>query len=287
MSYDAKVLADSLSPAGVRLTTIEVTFPRFILAEFNTHRMFSRNGASSRAIPVEKRIAMVQSNPFVPESFGKNQKGMRARETIADADAALARNVWMTAAAAACSQAAELSRLEVHKQLANRLLEPFCWHTAIVTATEWENFWALRSSPMAQPEIFKAATLMKAVFDASEPHPVDYGDWHLPLCPDAHDLSVDGYPLEKISAARCARVSYLTHDGKRDPDADLTLFDRLASSGHLSPLEHVATPVGWKNNEGSRVAPGWEASAFIGNFRGWQQLRKLYPHEDNFAKVSK
>jgi thymidylate synthase ThyX len=285
MGFGAKVLADSLSPAGVRLTTLEVTMPRIVLAEFNTHRMFSRSSASSRAIPVPDRIAAVRRDPFIPAAFGKNQRGMQAATTLAEGETKEALSAWTSAMDTALFYAGRLAELEVHKQLANRLLEPFSWHTVIVTATEWQNFWGLRISPLAQPEIAEPARLMKLAMDASVPKPVPYGGWHLPLVPDLEELQSFLSPEEvcKVSVARCARVSYLTHDGKRDVQADVKLFERLASNGHMSPLEHVATPLGWEGNVGSEVAPGWETSAFSGNFRGWKQLRKDYPHEADFS----
>jgi thymidylate synthase ThyX len=276
MAFSAKVLADSISPAGHRLTTLEVTLPRIVLAEFNTHRMFSRSSASSRAIPVEKRIAMVESDPFVPESFGKNQKGMQAAEVLDTTKANHARDIWLGAAQAACIHAKRLADIEVHKQLANRLLEPFCWHTIICTATEWDNFWGLRISPMAQPEIAKPAEMMAEVMRASVPKRIEIGFWHTPLVPDEEELVSAGYSsrqIAEISTARCARVSYLTHDGKRDPTADIVLYHRLVTSGHMSPLEHVATP----NTKGM----GHE---FVGNFCGWFQLRKTIPGERDFSR---
>jgi thymidylate synthase ThyX len=263
------VLADSIH--HTRLTTIEVTFPRIVLAEFNTHRVFSRNSASSRAIPVEKRIAMVEADPFIPESFGKNQKGMQASENLADEEALKARSAWMQAMGYAIGQARALAKLGVHKQLANRLIEPFCWHTVIVSSTEWENFWALRCHPDAQPETRRAAELMMEVYDQSEPKHLKEGEWHLPLLEDEARIRAEGFDVRKVSIGRCARVSYLTHDGKREPQADVELCDRLMTSGHMSPLEHVATP-----------AP---TNSFLGNFRGWIQYRKTIPDEENFAKV--
>jgi thymidylate synthase ThyX len=271
MSFEAKILADSISPVGVRLTTLEVTMPRIVLAEYNTHRVFSRSSASSRAIPVEKRIAAVRENPFIPSAFGRNQKGMQAGEALTGKAAEDAEYAWLSAARAACHWAGELSKADVHKQYANRLLEPFLWHTVICSSTEWSNFWGLRISPLAQPEIAEPARLMKAAMDASVPVALEEGRWHTPLVPDLADLEKT-YTLEeilKVSAARCARVSYLTHDGVRDVAADLALFERLVSSGHMSPLEHVATATPTKK--------------FIGNFRGWHQLRKFQTLEDDFS----
>ena len=146
MSYSAKVLADSISPDGVRLTTMEVTFPRIVLAEFNTHRMFSRNSASSRAIPVEKMIQRVLDDPFSPVWWGKNQSGMQAAEELSGEALRLARQHWLDARdfAISCVRLFQAPEISLHKQIANRLLEPFLWHTVVVTATEWENFFALR-----------------------------------------------------------------------------------------------------------------------------------------------
>lgn len=268
--YRCTVLADSVSEAGVRLTTLQIRMPRIVLAEFNTHRMFSRNSASSRAIPVEKRIAAVRSDPFVPEAFGANKRGMQAGDALDNDAQRAAFDAWMGACGLACDAAERLANIGVHKQWANRLIEPFSWHEVIVTATEWENFYALRISEHAQPEIRRAAEAMKAAMDASEPTLVGPGGWHLPLV--TNEDRVEFYPEDcaSLSAARCARVSYLTHDGKRDPAADLRLAHQLRTNGHMSPFEHPATPM--------RVA----AAGFAGNFRGWTQLRKLIPNEEVF-----
>jgi thymidylate synthase ThyX len=289
MSFAARILADSISPHGHRLTTLEVTFPRIVLAEFNTHRVFSRNSASSRAIPVAKQIARVLDDPYVPEAFGANQPGMQAAAPLTGEKHAVARQEWLRARDRAvahalrlishpelCSPEADapalraalaemLARpvderwLNVHKQLANRLLEPFMWHTLIVSATEWDNFFHLRAHPDAQPEIRRVAELMRAAVAASAPEEVAEGDWHLPLI-FAGDADLALADRVRVSVGRCARVSYLTHDGRRDPSADLALCERLLASGHLSPFEHVARP-----------EPGGE---WCGNFRGWHQFRK-------------
>lgn len=272
--YGAKVVADSVSAGGHRLVTMEVTFPRLVLAEFNTHRMFSRNSASSRAIPVRTQLARVREEPFVPESWGRNQAGMQAEREVDEATAAEAREVWLAARDRAVEQVERLLELKIHKQLANRLLEPFLWHTVIVTATDWSNFFALRDNPEAQPEIGWVAALMRQAYGSGTPATVRGGDWHLPLLqPEEFDGDFEHTEeARQVSAARCARVSYLTHDGRRDLDADLKLYRRLVESGHLSPLEHVATP----EPSGTR----------IGNFLGWRQLRKTVSGEDDFASWS-
>lgn len=298
MSYDAKILADSISPAGHRLTTFEVTFPRIVLAEFNTHRMLSRNSASSRAIPVEKRISQVEADPFVPTTFGKNQKGMQASETLDNEEGAIAANRWRLACRGAIEQASELAKLGVHKQLANRLLEPFSWHTVICTATDWENFFNLRCHPNAQPEIRTVAEMMRELYTKAVPQPVNLREWHLPLIQRDERIEFDRSDrtdewMAKISAARCARVSYLTHEGKRDTSADLELYERLTSQGHMSPLEHPARPMTeheldlfhqsnaeWRRTEWSPVVT---RTHYLGNFNGWVQLRKLIPGESVFV----
>lgn len=275
MSFACKILADSVGPTGSRLTTLEVTFPRIVLAEFNTHRMLSRNSASSRAIPVEKRIAQVESNPFMPAAFGKNRPGMQATETLDACETLDAAKEWQAAKDAALHHASRLAALGVHKQLANRLLEPFLWHTVIVSATEWSNFFALRCHPDAQPEIRTIAEMMRSAMADSSPVYLHGGIWHLPLVPDVGELlgTFSELDVAMISAGRCARVSYLTHDGKRDPVADLALAAKLRASGHMSPFEHVA----YATDEG----------AMIGNFRDWYQLRKRLPFEHDFSKASR
>jgi thymidylate synthase ThyX len=303
MAYSARILKDSLAyhqwpnriEEGARLTTMEVTFPRIVLAEFNTHRMFSRNSASSRAIPVEKMLKKVQEDPFIPIYWGKNQKGMQAEEELTEdlQDAAL--ETWLAARDHAVYRVNQLLALGIHKQITNRLLEPWLWHTVIVTSTEWDNWRGLRCNKDAQPEIRRIADMMMELLDSSTPAPVQEGDWHLPLVDDKFDLEVAGFSLTdiiKICIGRCCRVSYLTHDGKRDPQADIDLFDRLLKSGHMSPFEHAARPMTrWECREkyGRRgqfiLDEEVPQKNFAGNFRGWVQSRKLIANEDNFRLV--
>lgn len=297
--YECRVLADSVYQTsrlgvpgvGPRLTTLLVCFPRFVLAEFNTHRVFSRNSASSRAVPVDKRIAAVRARPFVPEAFGRNRPGMRATEDLLDTPAEFARDQWLAAAADACDRAEALASAGVHKQLANRVLEPYLWHEVVVTATEWSNFWNLRCHPAAQPEMRRAAEAMRAAYEASAPRVLSADEWHLPFI-DEEDVSraeadvraEEGWEEEgwrwraadrlvRISSARCARVSYLTHDGRRAPEEDLRLHGQLLEGGHMSPFEHPARPFSAAEQR-SR-----SSEEFEGNFRGWVQYRKLIPRE--------
>ena len=299
MAYAAKILRDSLSPDGVRLTTFEVTFPRIVLAEFNTHRMFSRNSASSRAIPVKTMLTKVQLDPFIPIYWGKNQKGMQAAEELDPLSQARAQRTWLRGrnAAVAAVKRLQMPDIDLHKQIANRMLEPWLWHTVIVTATEWSNFWGLRCNKDAQPEIRKIAEMMLALYEDGRPSPVAHREWHLPLVDDQVELVQAGHTITdliKICIGRCTRVSYLTHDGKRDPKADIELCERLLKSGHMSPFEHAARPL--HEAEASDIAavtlktcgfhpPMDTRHTFRGNFRGWVQARKLIRNEDDFLFV--
>ncbi len=270
MAYSARILLDSLSPAGVRLTTMEARYPRFVHSELMTHRVFSRNAASSRAIPIKRMIAAVREDPAMPIYWGKNQAGMSARAEISGAARARAESEWQRALENALESAERLSDsdIDLHKQLVNRILEPFAWITVIITATEWANFFTQRCHPDAQPEIKHIADMMLAAYRASVPQVVPIGAWHLPLIFD-DERSLDDALLCKLSVARCARVSYLTHEGTRDLEKDLELYERLMSggaNGHWSPTEHVATPLA-------------DPAATSGNLRGWEQYRKRFPEE--------
>ena len=156
----AQIIADSIAPSKVRLTTFVLTYPRFIHSEFMTHRVFSRNASSSRAIPVSKQIAMVLKNPAMPIAFGANKKGMQAGETFGFFKQFLCRIVWRLACYAAVFFATLMEKLNVHKQYANRILEPFAHITVVCTATDFANFFALRCHKDAQPEIKELAILM-------------------------------------------------------------------------------------------------------------------------------
>lgn len=269
----AKVLADSVSETGHRLTTMEVTGHRFILAEFNTHRAFSRNSASSRAIPYAKMREKALSQLAYPVKWPAEQKGMQGGEPLGEGLEAESKQVWQLAALSAVDSADQLHSIGVHKSVINRLLEPFLPHTIIVSATDWQGFWAQRCHKDAQPEIRALAEAMRQAHINSTPVESEVGEWHLPLI--QHDewadaLYRDGFDVaielfKKVSVARCARVSYLTHDGKRDIEKDIELYDRLFSHtpAHASPFEHVATPSSGHGDVASS------------NFRGWDQLRHI------------
>ena len=287
MGFAAKVLADSINEYGHRLTTLELTFPRCILAEFNTHRMISRNAASSRAIPTEKLIQRVIDDPFIPE-FRLNKKGMQAGESLGHDDAFVAEAHWLKQRDEAVCAARDLHKLDCHKQYVNRLLEPWMWCTVIASATEWNNLFNQRCHPDAEPSFQKIAWLAYDEMQKSEP--ILRTDWHMPMINEDDAGEVRAYlesdewndPVEwtrvtdelveeyaiKVSVGRCARVSYLTHDGKRDVRKDIELHDMLVKNGHWSPFEHVAIPA-------------HPADRHHGNFKGWHQYRHEYIGQEN------
>lgn len=238
---ECQVIADSIM-GGTRITSVQVKYPRFILPQLNTHRVFSRSTASSRAVPTTKLIDMVRENPVMPVHWGQNQAGMVAESKMDDARIAAAKMVWMEAADTAANIAQELAEIGVHKQVVNRILEPFMWVETIITATEWDNFFKLRIADDAQPEIQALAKAIKKAMDESVPV---QRPWHLPYLSEDElneNSFLGGYTKKaRISAARCARVSYLNHNKlKPSVDEDLKLADRLIEAGHMSPFDHQA-----------------------------------------------
>lgn len=241
----AEIIADSLHPTGAsRLTTFLLTYPRFVHAEFMTHRMFSRNASSSRAIPVKKQIQAVIDNPAIPIAFLKNKAGMQGGDPLPDESSFLAKQTWLKTRDAVVSYAYQLSDLEVHKQYANRILEPWAHITVVCTATDYANFFALRIHPMAMPEMQELAGQMYSAMEANAPVRRTLDDWHLPFVSDLERDTLNLDEQVKCSVARCARVSYLNHEGKAPSlEEDLALYDRLVGAHpiHASPAEHQAT----------------------------------------------
>lgn len=280
MQISAKVIADSVPMhktvnGGVRLTTMELTYPRFIHSEFMTHRVFSRNSASSRAIPVMKMLKQVWSDPAMPVWWGKNQAGMQAKEELKGWRLWLAQKLWVLAGWVMVCFAWAFVKIGLHKQIANRVLEPWMWMKTIVTATDWGNFFNLRVHPDAQPEMRRLAEAMLVAYNGSTPVELPPDKWHLPYVTKGEYATLAWYGpgcrddwewvLQKLSAARCARVSYLNHDGtKPDVEKDLALFEKLVAAPHASPFEHQAIPCPGKH----------------GNFNGWKQYRQFIPNEN-------
>jgi len=235
-----------------------------------THRVFSRNASSSRAIPVAKMIEQVRTNPAMPIHWGKNQSGMQAKEELRGNDLGMANHWWLVAAKEAAENARMMMHNNAHKQIVNRILEPFQHIHVVLNATGFDNFFELRIHEDAQPEIYALALTMKQEMDNTEPDLLKVGEWHLPYITGGEKtgLFYDQELLPKISAARCCRVSYLKHDGTNPSiEDDLSLFERLVGSAplHASPLEHQAKPqvLGHKIYSKS-------------NLNGWTQYRKIY-----------
>lgn len=294
----AKVVADSVAERSGRITTMELRYPRFIHSEFMTHRMFSRNASSSRAIPVKKMMEQIENMPAMPIHWGINRPGMQAHEEwtpeLAE-DGFDPQNTWETAARDMVFIAQDMQDNNIHKQVTNRLLEPFQFIKVVVTATEWDNFFALRIHKDAQPEIQELATCMKAAMDSSEPQLLDEDQYHLPYIRE-DELANDNETLIKCSVARCARVSYLNHDQSSPSiEKDIELYNMLGvrpyddgkghvlaedDPVHLSPFEHVAKPMPFEivGVPGVTHTDRW-GNAWSGNFCEWIQYRQEFTYE--------
>ncbi|KGM36110.1 FAD-dependent thymidylate synthase [Inquilinus limosus] len=289
-TISAKVLAHSVAEGCPPIITMQLRYPRVIHAEFMTHRVFSRNASSSRAVPVQRLIEDVERDPYVPLHWGKNQPGMQAREEhnepvmlwAHDAeehpDPFTREQAWREACHDMVEIARAFAKAGYHKQIVNRLLEPFSHINVVCTATDWNNFYALRRHEDAEPHIKMLADAMWEAQQASKPVELTEGQWHLPYVTEHDWIEINGggvvtldqkIALRFISAARCARVSYLTHDGRQTTlEEDLALAQRLLDSGHMSPFEHQAIPDMFSFRS-CQNSPKW------GNFRQWVQHRHI------------
>ncbi len=308
----AKIIADSINPQGNRLTTFIVTFPRIILAEFNTHRMFSRNSASSRAIPFEKMVKSVQENPFIPIAWQKEHKGMQGTEYISDVKRLeLINEEWLRARDKAILSASRLANgfiatdypdeeenIPLTKQLCNRLLEPFMWHTVIMTSGKegLENFFNLRDHEAAEIHIQELAKRMLEVYNESTPKQLQTDEWHIPFGDDIDTIKLDSVfkvgkgPMNRLEAkiqiatAMCARVSYtVVGEESKEPnyENDIKLHDKLLESGHFSPFEHCAKAMSdteysnFVKGDTSKAKQGSDIYGWCNNFKGFIQYRYL------------
>lgn len=259
----ATVVCDSINSKNERITTLICTYPRIIHAEILTHRALSRNAASSRAIPHTKMIENLQNNPFVPKRWMKAHKGMQGVEYFEDKDQIdVLYGFWMDARDNALNYSNCLSDEGLTKQLTNRLLEPFQMYTSLITATEWENFLALRTSEHAEIHLQELANKVLIALNNNEPKSLLRHEWHLPFSDKMEGLTLQ--EKIKVSTARCARISYLTHDGEHSVEKDIAMHDKLTKDGHWSPTEHQAYS-----------EPGMQS----GNFKGWVQYRKTFNNE--------
>lgn len=307
----AKVICDSVSETGKRITTFELEYNRYIHAELLTHRMLSKNCSSSRAIPIEKMLGYIENNMAVPVYLGRNKSGMQAVEEIEYKEPAL--RFWKNSFVGVKSTVNLLTNLGLHKQIANRLTEPYQMMKVVVTATEWDNFFNLRIDKDAQPELVLLADKMFNAMQGSTPKTLKAGQWHLPYVEiendgysnsheyfiydeDKSNSETNGYMYKtpllledaiKISVASCAAVSYRTENmtlAKADK-----IFDMLinAETLHSSPFEHVAMPMRlpeMKYIAMEKFVSGWDegvthmrrdGNMCSGNFTGWIQYRHL------------
>lgn len=252
MTIEAKVIAHSSHAGCPDLYTIQARYPRFIHSELMTHRVFSRSASSSRAVPIAHMIQDVLDDPAMPVEWGSNKAGMQAGAEVDDI--AGAKDQWLLAMDWSVHHAKELARDGLHKQIVNRILEPFSHISVVITATDWDNFFALRCHPASDPTMRVLAETIRDVISASKAQPLDAGQWHLPY----------GGNLSE-SAARCARVSYLRHDGSAPDNADdMRLAGILRAEKHMSPFEHQAKPTPYERNA---------------NLLGWYSQRCLLEDE--------
>jgi hypothetical protein len=287
--YKCKIVADSIGPAKIRLVTFEITYPLFVHAEFLRHRILSRSGdeialedfshsvASNRAIPTNRILSAVIADPVTPVWWGRNQAGMSAREELTGWRLRAAKKVWRLACLSGVIFAWLLGKIGLHKQLANRRMTPDQWVTQLVTGTDWDNFFALRCHPDAQPEIRIIAEMMRESLGLSKPEVLEVGGWHLPLVEikDMHELWPQTVMVERdaclISASRCARFSLLSE--KRLPVLEeIGKAEKLIIAGHMSPFEHQAQAL--------------ENDQRIANLRGWRSFRSSILNEGDFGKLN-
>lgn len=285
----AKIIADSISAVnGQRITTFELEYPRFIHSELMTHRLFSRNAMSSRAVPIEKMLSYVRYEPALPVHWGINQPGMQAKAELQGEEQKVVADLWQEAAQGAAYFASKLSSKGLHKQIVNRILEPFQLMKTVLTATEFDNFFWLRCHQDAQPEIKELADKMYAAIQENNTATLSSDDWHTPYFGDGYWLKDCGISLEdalSISSSCCAQVSYRLLDDSIEKARKV--YQRLAESTpvHASPFEHQASPMGEPYNEHWHTdGPYWQKGVthvdmtgnfWSGNFKSWIQYRQL------------
>lgn len=262
---EVSILKDSINSTGNRITTYLLTYPRFIHAELLTHRVFSRNSSSSRAIPFSKMVDKILENPAMPIFWGKTQKGMQSEKEIDQESIELCKNIWKNAMYDSINYAKKLNELGLHKQICNRIIEPYFNITVVLTGTEFGNFFNLRAHKDAQPEFQELAFKMLELYNYNKPEFLETGCWHIPFSEKMpKDFSIENQL--KVATARCARTSYLTFNNEINFEDDFRLHDALKASGHWSPFEHCAQAL--------------DSPVVSGNFVGWLQYRKTFLNEN-------
>ena len=283
----AQIIADSFGQDAPRLTTFELVYPRFIHAELMTHRVFSRNASSSRAIPVARMHKAIREMPALPVEWRMDEPGMQGWTLATPEQAEEAKIIYLEAMEDAIRHAERLAAKKYHKQHINRITEPYQHIRVCLTSTEWLNWDGLRDHPDAEPTIQALARAMKAARQAHQPSFLHAWDHHLPYIEETDRVAAQGFIdgtnfsvqdiLIRVSGARCARTSYKTHNGLRSEIADdLRLFNKLVTSDliHASPTEHQASP------DFLLIKERWMTPELHGNFRGWKQFRKTLPNEN-------
>ncbi len=285
----ATVIADSINSQGNRLTTFELVYPRFIHSEIMTHRMLSKNAASSRAIPIKKMIELIRETPALPVFWGKNQTGMQSNEELSEEEFIKVSTIWHKAKDVTLEYVSLLDDLKLHKQISNRLSEPFQMMKTVISGTEWANLLWLRNHDAAQPEFHELAECVQKAFDLSNAQFLCSGQWHLPYVNSTlsgtnqtfeNDMTLE--EAQKVSASCCAQVSYRKLDDTLEKAVDI--YNKLVGMDrqHASPFEHIGTPIGkldsfsiMPNGITHRDVKGKYWSA---NFKGWIQYRQTLPN---------
>lgn len=292
----ARIIQDSINYTGFRITTFELEYPRYVHAELMTHRQFSRNAASSRAIPVDKMHEHIRDNTATPVVWQKNQPGMQSQVNFEGEELEKIKRLWVKARDSALAMARELFDLGLHKQWANRPTEAFQMIKTVVTTTELDNWFWLRDHKDAQPDIKELSECMLKAKNESKPLLISYKEWHVPYVQRTRNINgVLEYhsnkqllTLEqalKVSASCCAQVSYRKSDDSLEKAEQI--YDRLINSEpvHASPVEHQARPMEWNRHIFDRTP--WEEGVThmlrdgmlcSGNFKSWIQYRQLIPN---------
>ena len=281
----AKIIKHSITEWGQEIVTFELEYPRMIHAEFLVHRVIAKNSSSSRAIPVMAMIKSIWNNPAKPCYWGRNQAGMSAKEELAGWNLSAAKGIWWVAAKTNCLFSFLLSKVGAHKQIANRITEPFSHIKIVATATSWDNFFTLRIHPDAQPEIQELAREMQKVYNSSSPQVLKKGEWHLPYVESDYLNWMTQEQALKLSASLCAQTSYRKVDDSLEK-AD-AIFGRLVESSpiHFSPTEHQGTPLDDESSilftHKDRLGRLWS-----GNFCGWGQYRQQIQQEKKLEAMT-
>jgi len=295
MTITAKIIADSINSRGTRITTFELEYPRIVHGELMTHRVFSRNAASSRAIPVNTMLNLIEDNPAMPSHWGKNQAGMKAKEELDDLTKEATKGVWLSACKDAVAHARVMNDMGVHKQVVNRLTEAYQHMKVALTGTEFNNWFWLRDHADADPTIAELAHKMHELYKEDKPKELFYGQWHLPYVECEYHNGKQYYSIEgesisledakMISASACAQVSYRKTDMSLEKARMIYKLLIESKPCHASPVEHVALCF-----DDSRVS-AWprgithmdrEGTLWSGNFRDWIQMRQLIPNNSKY-----